>query len=90
MGFPDRPVRSLAGLGEDQVGPQGLADAAYCRSEADWLVGMNLSRALTIRLRTRKDRSVWSGGRVQTPALAMVVAREREILAAQLRSDLLA
>lgn len=59
---------------------QGLADAAYCRSEADWLVGMNLSRAATSRLRTKKDRSVWSGGRVQTPALAMVVGREREIL----------
>ena len=90
----DKPVDRLwlqsmtaAAIGEAIENPrpveevQGLADAAYCRAEADWLVGMSGSRALTIRLRTRKDRSVWSAGRVQTPALAMVVAREREILA---------
>ncbi len=61
---------------------QGLADAADCRAESDWLIGMNATRALTVRLRTRGNRSVpWSAGRVQTATLAMLVRREREILA---------
>ncbi len=53
-----------------------LADAARGRSRADWLVGMNLSRAYTLAL--GESLSV---GRVQTPTLAMVVARELEIQA---------
>src|SRR6185436_15909292 len=53
-----------------------LADAARGRSRADWLVGMNLSRAST--LTWGEDLSV---GRVQTPTLAMVVEREKEIRA---------
>jgi len=60
---------------------QGLADAADCRAECDWLIGMNATRALTIRLRSRTDKTVWSAGRVQTATLAMLVRREREILA---------
>jgi DNA topoisomerase-3 len=61
---------------------QGLADAADCRAESDWLIGMNATRALTVRLRSRAgtDRTVWSAGRVQTATLAMLVRREREIL----------
>lgn len=53
-----------------------LADAARGRSRADWLVGMNLSRAYTLAL--GEDFSV---GRVQTPTLAMLVERELEIRA---------
>ncbi len=53
-----------------------LSDAAKGRSRADWLVGMNLSRAYTIAL--GEDFSV---GRVQTPTLAMLVDRELEIRA---------
>jgi DNA topoisomerase-3 len=53
-----------------------LARAARARSRADWLVGMNLSRAYST---VRGD--VLSVGRVQTPTLAMVVARELEIRA---------
>ena len=60
---------------------QGLADAADCRAESDWLVGMNATRALTVRLRSPRDRNVWSAGRVQTATLALLVRREREILA---------
>lgn len=60
---------------------QGLADAADCRAESDWLIGMNATRALTVRLRNSRDREVWSAGRVQTATLAMLVGREREILA---------
>src|SRR5581483_4208525 len=52
-----------------------LADAAEGRSRADWLVGMNLSRAYTVRF----GPELLSVGRVQTPTLAMLVAREREI-----------
>jgi DNA topoisomerase-3 len=54
----------------------GLAAAARARSQADWLVGMNLSRAYTLTSGT-----LFSVGRVQTPTLAMIVARDREIRA---------
>ena len=54
----------------------GLADAACGRSRADWLVGMNLSRAYTLAF--GEELSV---GRVQTPTLAMVVERELAIRA---------
>ena len=53
-----------------------LADAARGRSRADWLVGMNLSRAYTLALGEN-----FSVGRVQTPTLAMLVERELEIRA---------
>src|SRR5256714_9669367 len=52
--------------------------AARSRSEADWLVGMNATRAATIRGRAWVG-GVVSLGRVQTPTLAMIVKREREI-----------
>jgi len=55
-----------------------LADAARCRSEADWLVGMNGSRAATLALRPALGGAC-SVGRVQTPTLAILVRRELEI-----------
>ncbi|MDR0728369.1 MAG: DNA topoisomerase 3 [Puniceicoccales bacterium] len=58
---------------------QALQAAARCRSEADWIVGINGTRALTLRIAGRGSRRVVSVGRVQTPTLAMIVAREREI-----------
>jgi DNA topoisomerase-3 len=57
-----------------------LEQAARSRSEADWLVGMNATRAATIRGRAWVG-GVVSLGRVQTPTLAMIVKREREIQA---------
>jgi DNA topoisomerase-3 len=57
-----------------------LEAAARARSEADWIVGMNATRAATIRLRSAFDGAV-SLGRVQTPTLALVVRRELEIRA---------
>lgn len=48
--------------------------SARCRSEADWLVGMNASRAFTIRY-----NALLSVGRVQTPTLAIIAARQKEI-----------
>ena len=55
-----------------------LEQAARSRSEADWIVGMNASRAATIRLRSSFDGAV-SLGRVQTPTLAILARREQEI-----------
>ncbi|HYY33232.1 MAG TPA: DNA topoisomerase 3 [Gaiellaceae bacterium] len=57
-----------------------LEEAARSRSEADWLVGMNATRAASIRLRAAFDGAV-SLGRVQTPTLALVVRRELSIRA---------
>ena len=57
-----------------------LEQAARSRSEADWIVGMNSTRAATIRLRSSFDGAV-SLGRVQTPTLAILAARENEIRA---------
>lgn len=57
-----------------------LGDAARCRSEADWLVGLNATRAMTLQCRAAGARdALMSVGRVQTPTLAMIVRREREI-----------
>jgi DNA topoisomerase III len=57
-----------------------LEAAARSRSEADWVVGMNATRAASIRLRAAFDGAV-SLGRVQTPTLALVAHREEEIRA---------
>lgn len=51
-----------------------LYQSAVCRAEADWLVGLNVTRALTCRFNAQL-----SAGRVQTPTLAMIVSREEEI-----------
>ncbi len=58
---------------------QGLADAARCRSEADWLIGINGTRAITKRMFGSRAGNVASVGRVQTPTLAIVFNRELEI-----------
>jgi len=50
--------------------------SALARQHSDWLVGINLTRAVSLK---SKDRSVWSVGRVQTPTLAILVNREKEI-----------
>lgn len=68
---------------------QGLANAARARQRADWLIGMNLSRAYTLRAQrggsqtrgsdARRSQTLLPVGRVQTPTLALVVARDRAI-----------
>jgi len=60
---------------------RGLAAAAECRAFSDWLIGMNATRALTKRLKTRREKTAWSAGRVQTPTLALLVEREAQVLA---------
>ncbi len=58
---------------------KNLEAAARCRSEADWLVGLNATRAMTTRLRSGPEGSLLSVGRVQTPTLSLLADREDEI-----------
>jgi len=62
---------------DEQMMP--LADAAMCRSESDWLVGLNGTRALTAFNSRHGGFNVTSAGRVQTPTLAILAKREWEI-----------
>ena len=62
---------------QEQMEP--LQDAARCRSESDWLVGINGTRAITSRMYGSRGKHLASVGRVQTPTLSMIVSREREI-----------
>lgn len=64
---------------EDLSAYDDLYAAARCRSEADWIVGLNGTRNFTVRY--GRSGVLWSVGRVQTPVLALVVARDDEILA---------
>ena len=58
-----------------------LADAAICRSQSDWLIGLNGTRALTAYNSRNGGFNVTSAGRVQTPTLAILTKRERAIRA---------
>jgi DNA topoisomerase-3 len=59
-----------------------LSDAARCRSEADWVVGINGSRGISdLRGRQTHRRQVMAAGRVQTPTLAILVHQEQKIRA---------
>ncbi|MBP5200238.1 MAG: DNA topoisomerase 3 [Schwartzia sp.] len=87
-----KPVRRLLlnALDEKSV-KEALADlrdnhdfaplkmSALARARADWLIGMNLSRAYTLAARRAGRKTVLPIGRVKTPTLALVVRREREI-----------
>ena len=63
----------------DGVEMAGLTDAARSRSESDWLIGINGTRAITKRFYGSRGGNVATVGRVQTPTLAIVVNRELEI-----------
>ena len=66
---------------KDQTEYQHLYEAGLMRAIGDWLLGMNATRAYTIRYAqgTGRNRQVLSVGRVQTPTLALVVKRQAEI-----------
>ena len=66
---------------KDQSNYQRLYEAGLMRAIGDWLLGMNATRAYTLRYAQGygKDRQVLSVGRVQTPTLALVVKRQAEI-----------
>ena len=70
----DKAIREGFAHLKDGKDYENLADAAMCRAEADWLVGINATRALTC-----KYNAQLSCGRVQTPTLAMIAAREEAI-----------
>ena len=57
----------------------GLRNSALARSRADWIIGMNMTRACTKHAEKAGYSSVVSVGRVQTPTLGLVVRREKEI-----------
>ena len=94
-GCEDKPIRRLwlnsltpeailAAFKDLRDGHQydALYAAARCRSESDWIVGLNATRLFTVRygrIGGARDRVLWSIGRVQTPVLAMIVARDDEI-----------
>ena len=66
---------------KDQSEYQRLYEAGMMRAIGDWLLGMNATRAYTLRYAkgVGKDRQVLSIGRVQTPTLALIVKRQHEI-----------
>ncbi|NLV15988.1 MAG: DNA topoisomerase III [Syntrophomonadaceae bacterium] len=70
----DEAIRQ--GFASLKPGPSynNLYDAAVCRAEADWLIGLNVTRTLTCKFNAQLN-----AGRVQTPTLAMIVTREQEI-----------
>lgn len=78
----NRPAvqKALAHL-EDNQAYQSLYEAAEARSRADWLYGINLSRAWTLTGRQAGHDGVLSVGRVQTPVLGLVARRDKEIAA---------
>jgi len=57
----------------------GLRDSAYARQQSDWLVGLNSTRAQTRVAQSFGHEGVYSLGRVQTPTLALIVNRDKEI-----------
>ena len=64
---------------QDNKNFQPLKDSALARSRADWLMGMNLSRAYTLEQQHLGKKVTFPIGRVKTPTLALVVRREREL-----------
>ena len=67
-------IRGALASMKDETEYQGLADSAMIRAKADWLIGMNASRAYSLVYNAR-----FTVGRVQTPTLAMIVDRDRQI-----------
>lgn len=72
-------IKRALGALKDNAEFHGLADAAEARGRADWLIGMNLSRAYTLRAARGGSRALLTVGRVQTPTLNLVVMRDRLI-----------
>lgn len=64
---------------KDQNEFQRLYEAGLCRAIGDWLLGMNATRLYTLKYRHGDSRQILSIGRVQTPTLALVVNRQKEI-----------
>jgi DNA topoisomerase-3 len=70
-------IREAFGRLRPAANYDALYAAARCRSEADWVVGLNATRYYTVRHGRRG--LLWSAGRVQTPVLALIAGRDDEI-----------
>jgi DNA topoisomerase III len=70
--------KAIANL-RDNADFYNLKQSALARARADWLIGMNLSRAFTLAAQRAGHKATLPVGRVKTPTLALVVRREREI-----------
>lgn len=76
----EKSVRAALGDLRDNNNFYNLQQSALARARADWLIGMNLSRAYTLAARRDGNQKVvFPVGRVKTPTLALVVRREREL-----------
>jgi len=75
----DKSIRKALGKLRPNAEYRNLFDAALGRQRADWLIGFNASIAYSRNLQSRGIGGAWSIGRVQTPTLALIVDREREI-----------
>ncbi|KAF1680681.1 DNA topoisomerase 3 [Veillonella sp. R32] len=75
----EKSIRSALADLRDNKDFYNLQQSALARARADWLVGMNLSRAYTLQQRRQGNKVTFPIGRVKTPTLALVVRREREL-----------
>lgn len=75
----DNSIKQAWSSLRDDSEMQNLSAAAKCRSESDWLVGLNSTRALTCFRSRHGGFNITAAGRVQTPTLAILARREREI-----------
>ena len=75
----DISVKKALSTLQDNKKFQCLKNSARARSQADWLIGMNLTRAYTLKMREASGSGVYSIGRVQTPTMSLVIRREEEI-----------
>ncbi|EDL65785.1 DNA topoisomerase III [Bacillus sp. SG-1] len=75
------PKAVTEGFGKllDESDTRSVFYEAYSRACADWIIGMNASRIYSILLKQKGMSDVFSAGRVQTPTLALIVKREKEI-----------
>lgn len=79
----EKSIKNALGDLRDNRDFFNLKQSALARSRADWLIGMNLSRAYTLAARKAGHDLTFPIGRVKTPTLALVVRREREIASFQ-------
>ena len=77
----EKSIRSALDDLRDNKDFHNLYQSALARARADWLIGMNLSRAYTLSERYKGNKVTLPIGRVKTPTLALVVRRERELAA---------
>lgn len=75
----DKSVKAALNDIRDNKDFSGLRNSALARSRADWLIGMNFTRAYSIKARAAGYDQKFTIGRVQTPTAALIVRRENEI-----------